>query len=43
LARQSVAVRRGYARAEAHWHPQSGEFSYGEFEIVEAQFNVGAP
>lgn len=31
------------ARAEAHWHPQSGEFSYGEFELVEAQFNVGAP
>lgn len=31
------------ARAEARWHPPAGEYVYGEFEVLEAAFNVREP
>ncbi|MCC6874936.1 MAG: hypothetical protein IT378_11580 [Sandaracinaceae bacterium] len=27
---------------EAHWHPPEGEYSYGEFELVDLAYNVSA-
>ena len=29
------------ARGEARWHAPSGEFTYGEFELVDLAYNVG--
>jgi hypothetical protein len=40
---RNYGAHRLASYGEAHYHPEEGEFAYGEFEMLDVQFNVGAP
>jgi hypothetical protein len=40
---RSYRAHRLASYGEAHYHPPEGEFAYGEFEMLDVQFNVGLP
>jgi len=35
--------RRAFSRGEGRWHPETGEYSYLELELVDLQVNGGTP
>ncbi len=42
-AYRDFAGRRAFSRGEGRWHPETGEYSYLELELVDLQVNEGTP